>query len=192
MALCLGSLGWWRRGPMPRESTSSPPPARCSSRYWTGRAALCRQPTVLRTSALAAGRASAALAARGFTAYSTQRWMQLRAGASPVAELPGPYRFAEFDERHLGSLLATFFAAWPDEDDAMEASRSFRESAGLVVVRDVDAVVGYASWELLPNGCGVSMMSASIRCIGDVASARPLRLSPSSRCGLARGASSCW
>ena len=81
--------------------------------------------------------------------------MQLRAGASPIAELPGPYRFAEFDERRLGSLLATFFAAWPDEDDAMEASRSFRESAGLVLVRDADDVVGYASWELLPNGCGV-------------------------------------
>ena len=115
----------------------------------------CRQPMVLRTSALVAGGASAALAARGFTAYSTQRWMQLRAGANPVSDLPGPYRFAEFDERQLGSLLATFFAAWPDEGDAMEASRSFRESDGLVLVQDVDDVVGYASWELLPNGCGM-------------------------------------
>ena len=115
----------------------------------------CRQPTVLRTSARVAGGASAALSARGFTAYSTQRWMQLRAGASPVPELSGLYRFAEFDERRLGSLLATFFAAWPDEGDAMEASRSFRDSDGLVLVQDVDDVVGYASWELLPNGCGV-------------------------------------
>ena len=152
----------------------------------------CRQPTVLRTSALAAGRASAALAARGFTAYSTQRWIQLRAGASPVAELPGPYRFAEFDERHLGSLLATFFAAWPDEDDAMEASRSFRESDGLVVVRDVDAVVGYASWELLPNGCGV-IHDVGVhpahrrRGIGAAATAFAVQ-----SLRLARGASSCW
>ena len=115
----------------------------------------CRQPTVLRTSALVGGQPSAALAARGFTAYSTQRWMQLRAGASPVPELPGLYRFAEFDERQLGSLLATFFAAWPDEDDAMEATRSFRESDGLVLVQDGDDVVGYASWELLPNGGSV-------------------------------------
>ena len=115
----------------------------------------CRQRTVLRTSALVGGHASATLTARGFIAYSTQRWMQLRAGASPVPELPGPYRFAEFEERQLASLLATFFAAWPGEDDAMEATRSFRESDGLVLVQDVDDVVGYASWELLPNGCAV-------------------------------------
>ena len=98
----------------------------------------CRQPTVLRTSALVGGQPSAALTARGFTAYSTQRWMQLRAGASPVPELPGPYRFAEFEERQLGSLLALRPCAARIELLVMDRNPAERiyERMGFEVVED--------------------------------------------------------
>ena len=69
--------------------------------------------------------------------------------ANPLGE---PYRLVPFDQSRLPSLLATYRAAWPEEDvDAAQTRRSLLGSDGLVLAEAGVAVVGYAMWEIVYN-----------------------------------------
>ena len=73
--------------------------------------------------------------------------------ANPLVE---PYRLVPVGQSRLPSLLATYRAAWPDEDvDAAQVRRSLLESDGLVLAEAVEDVVGYAMWEIVPSNLGL-------------------------------------
>ena len=102
------------------------------------------------------GPAKALLRARSFTPGISQRTMQLQTGVVAAKALVEPYRLVPFDQSRLPSLLATYRAAWPDEDvDAAQARRSLLESDGLVLAEAVEDVVGYAMWEIVPSNLGL-------------------------------------
>ena len=112
-------------------------------------------PATLRTS-VASARAKGVLTGCGFTPYLVQRTMVLaRELAKPPAR-PAPCRFADFEARWLQPLLATYVAAWSDDEvDLVEAERSFRESDGLVLAVDGERVAGYVLWERVGDAVGV-------------------------------------
>lgn len=116
----------------------------------------CPPQTVVWTSCDVTGPAKGLLRARSFAPGISQRTMQLLnrvVAANPLAE---PYRLAPFDQSRLPSLLATYRAAWPDEDvDAAQARRSLLGSDGLVLAEAGEDVVGYAMWEIVPRNLGL-------------------------------------
>ena len=118
--------------------------------------AACPPREVVWTSCTVTGPAKALLGARSFATAISQRTMRLPKRVAAADPLVEPYRLAPFDQSRLPSLLATYRAAWPDEDvDEAEAGRSLLEADGLVLAEAGEDVVGYAMWEIVPDSLGL-------------------------------------
>ena len=118
--------------------------------------AVCPPRTAVWTSCTVTGPAKALLRARSFEPGISQRTMQLLKRVMAADTLVEPYRLAPFDQSRLPSLLATYRAAWPDEDvDEVEAGRSLLASHGLVLAEAGRDVVGYAMWEVAGDNLGL-------------------------------------
>lgn len=118
--------------------------------------AACPPREVVWTSCSVTGPVKGLLAGLSFAPGISQRTMQLLNRIAATDQLVEPYRLAPFEQARLASLLATYCAAWPDEDvDEVEAGRSLLESDGLVLAEAGEDVVGYAMWEIVGDNVGM-------------------------------------
>ncbi|MDE0661422.1 MAG: GNAT family N-acetyltransferase [Gammaproteobacteria bacterium] len=99
------------------------------------------------------------LGAAGFGPSSKTTIMRLAAETPAPKTLPRPYRWAHFNESLLPSLLATYYAAWPEDyyegDDTAEIADSFRRANNddlRLAVADNDDVAGYVLTSRPPEG----------------------------------------
>ena len=130
------------------------------------------------------------LGGAGFGPSSRTTTMRLAAEPTEPKALPQGYRFAHFNESLLPALLATYYAAWPEDyyagDDIAGIAGSFRQAPGddlHLVVADNGDVAGYVLTSRPPEGgvidevavrpahrrkgLGEALARAAIRSLGD-------------------------